>query len=106
MSRKVYVKVRVKTLVPVVSDIHLIVRADDDANIEKAIKAHLRGRRYEKADVEEDPSSLTPEVVEVNNTEPPTDDYTEPCEHLPYAVGELIEAGKATLLSLEITDSK
>jgi hypothetical protein len=106
MSRKVYVKARIKTLVPVVSEIGLIVRADDDASIEKAIKAHLRGKRYGKADVEEDPSSLTPEVVEINNTEPPTDDYAESCEHLPYAVGELIEAGKATLLSLEITDSK
>jgi hypothetical protein len=103
--RKVYVKVRVKTLVPVVSDIRLIVRADDDANIEKAIKCHLRGRRYDKADVEEGPGENL-EVIEINNAEPPADDYTEPSEHLPYAVQELIEAGKATLLSLEITDSK
>ena len=106
MSRKVYVKARVKTLVPVVSEIGLIVRADDDANIEKAIKAHLRGKQYDRADVEEDPSSLTPELVEINNTEPPADDYSEPSDHLPYAVQELIDAGKAILVSLEVTDSK
>jgi hypothetical protein len=105
MSRKVYVKARVRTLVPVVSEIALIVRADDDASIEKAVKAHLRGRRYDKADVENDPGESL-EVIEINNTEPPADDYTEPSEHLPYAVGELIEAGKATLLSVEVTDSK
>jgi hypothetical protein len=105
MSRKVYVKARVKTLVPVVCEIGLVVRADEDAHIEKAIKSYLRGRQYDKADVEGDPGEGL-EVTEINNVEPPADDYTEPSDHLPYAVEELIEAGKATLLSLEVTDSK
>lgn len=105
MSRKVYVKARVRMLVPVVSEFGLIVRADDDASIERAVKAHLRGRRYDKADVEEDPGENL-DIIEINNAEPPADDYTEPSDHLPYAVQELIEAGKATLLSVEVTDSK
>lgn len=106
MSRKVYVKARVKTLVPVVSGIALIVRADEDASIEKAVKAHLRGRRYDKADVEQDPSAVEAEIIEINNAEPNSDDYDEPSDRLPYAVSELIEAGMATLLSVEVTDSK
>jgi hypothetical protein len=105
MSRMVYVKARVRTLVPVVCEIALIVRADDDASIEKAVKAHLRGKRYGRADVEQDPGEGL-EIMEINNAEPPADDYTEPSEHLPNAVQELIDAGKSRLVSLEVTDSK
>ncbi len=103
MSRKIYVKVRVKTLVPVVTEVDLIVRADSDANIEWAIKSYLKGKPYGKADVEDVGGH---EVVEINGTEPPADDYSEASEHLPYAVDELVEAHKGTLVSFVVEDSK
>lgn len=107
MSRKVYIEADVIVNVPVKVRIHRIVRADEDANLHSALKADLRKKTYSKADVEADPSEES-EIIEVNGSEPPSDDYTDPSDCLPDVVNELIEAGKARLIagSVNIIDSK
>lgn len=52
MSRKVYIEAEVRVLVPVTVKVKFLVRADEDANVERAITQFLKGKEYKKADVE------------------------------------------------------
>lgn len=107
MSRKVYIEADVIVNVPVKVRIHRVVHADEDANIEKAVRDSLKGKTHGKADVYDDAGEQS-EIIEINGTEPPADDYEEPSDHLPYAVDELIEANKGRLVegSFKVIDSK
>lgn len=51
--RKVYIEGEATVMVPVRVKFSMLVRADHDASIDKAVKLASKGERYAKADVEQ-----------------------------------------------------
>lgn len=95
--RKLNIEVEAVVAVPVKVKLGLLVRADDDANLETIIKQFARGNlRTNKADVEE---------VEIEAVEYQDDlDADEP---LAAHVTHLIEGGdKITVVASRVTDSR
>lgn len=58
MSRKVYVDAEVEVPVIAKVKVRLIVRADDDADVDRAVELWAKGKFYGKADVERNESEI------------------------------------------------
>lgn len=95
MSRKVYIEGEATILVPVKVKFSCTVRADEDANIDKALKAASQQKRYSKADVED---LDVDEIIDVNGYEDP-DDFEA-------GVQETLENSAFTIISSKVIDSK
>lgn len=81
--RIVHVEIEGSVLISVRFKADLVIRADDDASIEKAIRTWANGKYYPKADVED--ASLT-EVMEIAGE--PIEDFD-----LGMAVSNALESG-------------
>ena len=68
--RKVNIELEGTVLIPVKFRADLLIRADDDASIEKAIRFWANGKQYPKADVED--TSLL-DVLEIGGE--PVEDF-------------------------------
>ena len=106
MSTKIYVTAEVEVKVVVKARVTLLVNADDDASVEKAVRDHFRGKTYLKADVTEDPRGNSLEILEIDDNVPPPDEYDQPSEYLVTAVGDLIENHHGRLVphSVKVVD--
>ena len=99
--RKVYIDAEVEVAVTVKVKARLIVRADEDADVDRAVRQWGKGKEYPKADVELNGQ----EIVAVDGIDH-WDDYTALGDWLEEAVENRLEAGKVKLLDAEGTDSK
>ena len=99
--RKVYIDAEVEVPVTVKVKARLIVRADEDADVDRAVRQWAKGKQYAKADVELNGQ----EIVAVDGIDY-WDDYTTLGDWLEEAVENRLQAGKARLLDAEVTDSK
>ncbi len=99
--RKVYIEVEVEVPVTVRAKASLIVRADDGADVYKAVESWAKGKSYSKADVERHES----EIVAVDGIDH-SDDYTTCEDWLTEAVERKLDAGGCKLVKSEVTDSK
>lgn len=99
--RKVYVEAEVEVTVTVRVKASLIVRADEGADVHKAVESWAKGKRYSKADVEQNES----EIVAVDGIDH-SDDYTTADDWLTEAVEAKLDGGGCKLVNAEITDSK
>jgi hypothetical protein len=95
--RKLNIEVEAVVALPVKVKLGLLVRADDDANLETVIKQFAKGNlRTNKADVED------VEIVAVEYQ-----DDVDADEPLPAHVSHLIEGGgKITVVGSRVTDSR
>lgn len=99
--RKVYIEVEVEVPVTVRVRATLIVRADDGADVDKAIEWWAKGKTYGKADVERQES----EIVAVDGIDH-ADDYTT-CEGwLTEAIEKKLDGGGCKVVSTNVIDSK
>jgi len=99
--RKVYIEAELEVPVMVRVKTSLIVRADDGADVDKAIELWAKGKSYSKADVERDES----EIVAVDGIDH-ADDYTTSEDWLAEAVEKKLDAGRCKLVKSEVIDSK
>jgi len=99
--RKVYLDAEVEVPVTVKVKARLILRADDDANVDRAVRQWAKGKNYPKAEVEVNEQ----EILAVDGIDR-WDDYTAVGDWLEEAVEKRLEAGKVKLLDAVVTDSK
>lgn len=99
--RKVYIEAEVEVPVTVRVKANLIVRADDGADVDKAVELWAKGKSYNKADVERHES----EIVAVDNIDH-ADDYTTSEDWLTEAVEKKLDGGGCKVVRSEVTDSK
>ena len=95
--RKLNIEVEALVLLPVKVKLDLLVRADDDANLDRIIKQFAQGKlRTSKADIED----ISIEAVEF-------DDGVDADEPLEAHVNALLDGGgKVKVLSSAVTDSR
>ena len=106
--RKVYIEIEATVLVPVRVKGSIIVRADEDADIDKAVERWTKGKPYGKADIEEDPGEKF-QILRIGDQDsaPPPDDYETNDDLLHTAAGEALHQGKGvTLHESHVIDSK
>jgi hypothetical protein len=99
--RKVYIEAEVEVPVMVRVQVSLIVRADDGADVDRAIELWAKGKRYGKADVERHES----EIVAVDGIDH-ADNYTTCEDWLTEAVEAKLDGGGCKVVKSEVTDSK
>lgn len=99
--RKVYIDADVEVPVTVKVKARLILRADEDADVDRAVRQWAKGKKYAKADVELNDQ----EILAVDGIDH-GDDYTATGDWLEEAVEKRLEAGKVKLLVAVATDSK
>lgn len=99
--RKVYVEAEVEVPVTVKVKVGLIVRADDDANVDKAVQQWAKGKTYGKADVERNECEILA-VEDIDHG----DDYTTAEDWLVEAVEAKLDGGACKLVNSEVTDSR
>lgn len=99
--RKVYIEAEVEVPVMVRVKASLIVRADEGADVDKAVELWAKGKRYSKADVERHES----EIVAVDGIDH-FDDYTTCEDWLTEAVEKKLDGGGCKLVKSEVIDSK
>lgn len=95
MTRKVSIEGEAIVNVPVKVKFSMLLRADNDASIDKALKLASQQKQYAKADVE---MLDVDEILEVGNY-----DGT---DELDAAVQEALEYGQFKVLKSEVTDSR
>lgn len=99
--RKVYIEAEVEVPVVVRVKASLIVRADDGADVDKAVECWAKEKRYSKADVERHES----EIVAVDGIDH-ADDYTTTEDWLTEAVEKKLDGGGFKLVKSEVMDSR
>lgn len=95
-------------LVPVKVRGSVIVRADEDADIDRAFKCWTRAKEYRKADIEEDPGKNF-KILRIGNEDATVlpGDYESNEELLEVAASEAFHAGKGiTIHDATVIDSK
>jgi hypothetical protein len=86
-------------MVPVRVKFSMILRADNDASIAKAVKLASQGKRYAKADVEQ---LDVEEIIDLNGY----GDEAYPADELDAAVQDALEGGTFTVHKTGVIDSK
>lgn len=99
--RKVYIEAELEVPITVRVKASLIVRADDGADVDRAIELWAKGKPYGKADVECHES----EIVAVDGIDH-ADDYTTTEDWLTEAVEAKLDGGGCKVVKSEVTDSK
>ena len=99
MSRKVYLEGEATVMLPVRVKFSMMLRADNDASINKAVKLASQGKRYAKADVEQ---LDVDEIIDLNGY----GDEENPADELDAAVQDALEHGTFTVHKTEVIDSR
>ncbi len=106
MARKVHVSVEVCVLVPIKVKADLFITADDDANIETAVKRFITGKEFTKGNLE----SVADLTVHEVNGQAIDERFAEQemSEQVLEALSTEIESGNKTnkLLSMRVEDSR
>ena len=95
MTRKIYIEAEVEIPIIVRCKAKLMFRADDNANIERALKRAAEGTTYDKADLE---LAEVEEILEVGHRHEEED--------WELALGDVLDHGGFKVLKSEVTDSK
>jgi len=97
--RKVYIEGEATVMVPVRVKFSMLIRADHDASINKAVKLASQGKTYGKADVEQiDVDS----IIDINGY----GDEENAADELDAAVQDALEQGTFTVHKTEVIDSR
>lgn len=97
--RKVYIEGEATVMVPVRVKFSMMIRADADASIDKAVKLASKGERYAKADVE---MLDVDSIIDINGY----GDEENAADELDAAVQDALENGPFTVHKSEVIDSK
>jgi hypothetical protein len=103
--RKVHIKAEVEMLVPVKVQVALLVKADDDANIETAVTQWAKRQQFGKADIED---CSVDEIIRVGAVD--ERNFNEDAflaDRVREVVSEMVDDNKPlTLIAYKITDSR
>lgn len=87
------VTLEVEAIIPVKVLLEVTVRADDDANIEQALKRYADGRKYPKADVEDvdfvHVIQIGTEKVDKDSEDSLSDVFSEAVQYGGFGVGKM-----------------
>lgn len=101
--KKINVEAEVVILMPIKVKVEMLIRADEDVNVNTAIKRYLNGRGYTKADVE---SADVTHIIDIGGDSIHPDEDVD--DVLSQALNKHIsEQGEGmTLRSFRVTDSR
>jgi predicted Co/Zn/Cd cation transporter (cation efflux family) len=106
--KKVHVQTTVLVMVPVKVEVDLFLKADDDANIETAVKRWAKGQDFSKADVESADVERVTQIGAIKDV--PENGFRESVRFFDTVTGaieEIVEGtGNKKLLDMRVTDSR